>query len=60
MKASELISKLQKCLEEYGDLEVECELVSISTWYSDCKAFKPLYGKLSKFYGKRNSIIIRV
>ena len=46
MKTSELISKLQKSIELFGDNEIVCELQSSNKWYSEKERPKSIYGHL--------------
>ena len=46
MKTSELISKLQKSIELFGDNEIVCELLSSNKWYSEKEQTKSIYGHL--------------
>jgi hypothetical protein len=46
MKTSELISKLQKSIELFGDNEIVCELQSSNKWYSEKEWSKTIYGHL--------------
>ena len=58
MKASELIKKLQKIQNIYGDMEVECDLHSTNKWYSEKENdTKSIYGTLSV---RKNRILILV
>lgn len=57
MKTSELIHKLQKSLEELGDLEVKILLDSTNKWYSEKESSKDIRGRL---YRDEKTLFIRV
>lgn len=57
MKTSELINKLQKSLEELGDLKVRVLLDSTNKWYSEKEHSKDIEGKLQN---EKNTLFIRV
>ena len=57
MKTSELINKLQKSLEELGDLEVKVLLDSTNKWYSEKESSKDIRGRL---YCDEKTLFIRV
>ena len=59
MKTSELINKLQKSLEELGDLEVKVLLDSTNKWYSEKEPSKDIKGRLY-CDGKKKTLFIRV
>lgn len=59
MKTSELINKLQKSLEELGDLEVKVLLDSTNNWYSEKESFKDIRGRLY-CDEKKKTLFIRV
>ena len=59
MKTSELIYKLQKSLEELGDLEVKVLLDSTNKWYSEKESSKDIKGRLY-CSEKKKTLFIRV
>ena len=59
MKTSELINKLQKSLEELGDLEVKVLLDSTNKWYSEKESSKDIRGRLY-CNEKKKTLFIRV
>lgn len=59
MKTSELINKLQKSLEELGDLEVKVLLDSTNKWYSEKEPSKDIRGRLY-CNEKKKTLFIRV
>ena len=59
MKTLELINKLQKSLEELGDLEVKVLLDSTNKWYSEKESSKDIRGKLY-CDEKKKTLFIRV